>query len=334
MYLRRWWWALLGILLLVWGLSGCQPETKPSEQTLAPAGPGSCAECHADTTIIAARRLQVAASAHADAANLRRNSAACAICHTSQGFTIHLAKGTTDIGKDIEDPAPIGCQTCHKIHTHYTAEDYGLRVEGPLKIELTGDVVDMGRSNLCGQCHQPGWGYPPPVPGGPDVEIGSRFWGPHYGPQAAVVAGVGGYGSFGSTSVHYTFAPEGCVTCHMARPYGTEAGGHTMGMRYTEAGHSMPNVSGCNKCHAGIESFNQNNIQADVTALLEELRSLLLEAGLLDSNNQAVPGTYSADEAGALWNYLLITHDGSLGVHNPAFTREMLNRAIAALEKK
>jgi cytochrome c553 len=35
----------------------------------------------------------------------------------------------------------------------------------------------------------------------------------------------------------------------------------------------------------------------------------------------------------ALWNYLLITNDGSKGVHNPRFTRNVLNTTINAMSK-
>ena len=35
----------------------------------------------------------------------------------------------------------------------------------------------------------------------------------------------------------------------------------------------------------------------------------------------------------ALWNYLLFEYDGSKGIHNPTFTRNVLNTTIKTISK-
>ncbi len=46
-----------------------------------------------------------------------------------------------------------------------------------------------------------------------------------------------------------------------------------------------------------------------------------------------VVGLYPAAQASALWNYILIEiEDGSLGAHNPPYTKALLNASIAAVQ--
>jgi hypothetical protein len=46
-----------------------------------------------------------------------------------------------------------------------------------------------------------------------------------------------------------------------------------------------------------------------------------------------IVGKYPEAEAAALWNYILIAiEDGSHGVHNPAYTKALLQASIDALK--
>jgi hypothetical protein len=46
-----------------------------------------------------------------------------------------------------------------------------------------------------------------------------------------------------------------------------------------------------------------------------------------------VVGTYPAAQAEALWNYIFISvEDGSLGVHNMPYTKDLLEASIEALQ--
>ncbi|MBD3182757.1 hypothetical protein GF312_10725 [Candidatus Poribacteria bacterium] len=182
-------------------------------------------------------------------------------------------------------------------------------------------------------CHQPRVREPVLTVGGDDVEITSRRWGPHHSTQAAILAGTGGYEVPGSVPyvkqfVHKTLIDDSCVTCHMATAFGDKIGGHTMKMAHDS---DTVNVSGCVFCHADIETFDLNGTQTEIAGLLDELKALLIANNLIDNSGLAVPGIRSSDETGSLFNYLLILEDGSLGVHNPRYSRAILQNSIEAL---
>lgn len=299
--------------------------------TAGPVGTDTCSQCHNDTDVIKARQVQVAASVHATGGNFERNSADCAICHTSQGFAERVEIGSIDIS-DVKDPTAINCRTCHDIHTTYTEDDFGLSTNAPVTLELTGDTFDGGAGNLCASCHQPRWSYSVPEEGGGDYEITSGYWGPHYGTQSATLLGVAGYGKSTGESIHYKAVDDTCATCHMGDAYGAQAGGHTFKMSYEYHGSDVDNVAGCTSCHSEIEDFDRNGLQTDVQALKDELKAALLADGIMDDTEHAVPGTYVANRAGALWNYLIVKYDHSTGVHNPAYIKTLLRTGIEALQ--
>ncbi len=329
------WVAIVGLVAIVAvALAGCAGAEGPQ----GPPGDVAditCAECHNDTTLVLARQVQNANSLHMTGGHSYYGSRAdCSICHTSEGFTQRLAIGSVDIGEDtiIENASPINCRTCHEIHETYTAADFALRVDGPVTLELSGDTIDLGAGNVCASCHQPRWSYDIPEVGGGDYEITSSHFGPHYGPQSAIVVGVAGYGAFTGTSVHDKYVEDGCPVCHMPDAYGAYAGGHTMKIAYERSGREREYLVGCETCHSDIESLDRNDVQTEVQALVDELAELLIAAGIMDEDGDAVVGTYSSAQAGALWNYFMVTDDRSDGVHNPQYTKFLLQTAIAALE--
>ena len=66
--------------------------------------------------------------------------------------------------------------------------------------------------------------------------------------------------------------------------------------------------------------------------MLEELAALLEFKGLL-ADDESVVGEYPEAEAAALWNYIYIKHeDKSMGVHNPSYTKALLESSIAAVQ--
>ncbi len=85
-------------------------------------------------------------------------------------------------------------------------------------------------------------------------------------------------------------------------------------------------------CHADAENFVINGLQTEVDALIAEVTELL-EAKGLQHDGHPVVGFYPEAEAGALWNYIMIqVEDGSKGVHNPAYTKALLEASIEALQ--
>jgi hypothetical protein len=109
----------------------------------------------------------------------------------------------------------------------------------------------------------------------------------------------------------------------MGEADGKEAGGHTW----------VPNVANCVTCHAGASDFDINGVQTEIQGMLDELKVLLVDQGMMTANdNSPVPGTYDSVKAAALYNFLYIDQDRSVGVHNPGYTKEVLQAAIDALQ--
>jgi hypothetical protein len=248
----------------------------------------------------------------------------------------------------IDNPTPINCRGCHRIHETGTAADIVLRTEAPVTLDLTMDQVDFGKGNLCANCHQPRTSYAIPVVGGPDYEVTSEHWGPHLGAQSAVYAGVAGYEVAGSKSYPSSNFHSGasevadaCVTCHMGGPWSNQAGGHTWNMWYSHDGEELPLVDTCAEanCHdteaIAWADFDHDGLQTDIETLLGQLQALLVTAGALDNTDPDHPGpieaTFSADVAGAMWNFFLIGNDHSHGVHNPRYAEALLTNSVEAL---
>lgn len=319
--------AVLSVATLMIACQGAPGETGPAGPTgpAAPAGsagpagpPGTavCSECHDDTTLILAKRLQWEQSVHATGgAYVRGTSASCAGCHSGEGFVARIAAGIdpTEVKEGVTNPTPPNCRTCHKIHTTYTEADFALRTEVPVTLYVSGKTFDMGEGNLCVNCHQPRSQYVEVGMG--DIEVTSTHWGPHHGPQSTVFLGLGGYGVDGSPSMHYNLVTEGCPVCHMVNDR-----------------HEMePNVAACQSCHGEVEDFDIDGLQTEVEALFEELGELLEAEGVLHDGHPVV-GTYPEALAGALWNYLVVYEDSSLGVHNPEFVKAILEKGIELLK--
>ena len=187
----------------------------------------------------------------------------------------------------------------------------------------------IGKGNLRVNCHQFREVLPLPVIGGGDVSITSSRWGPHHGPQGNNVWGVGGYLVAGSKSYPAAgsagHVEAGCNTCHMAnQPYGaTASGGHTFNM--TDGPDGSENIDACVSCHSTLEDFDYNGVQTMVDELVAALEVIFIEkgwikeAGGLWTASSSKPLVVTADEAGAMLNYKIITEDRSRGIHNPAY---------------
>lgn len=322
---------LMGVILLViavWsGFSGCDGPQGPEgpRGLLGPAGPqgdqginpsDQCGTCHNVSTTILAKQKQYQQSQHfLGTAYPRASSATCAPCHSNEGFRQKIA-GETVTGQT--DPTPVNCRTCHNIHTGYTAADFALSTEAP--VLLTGvmpttEVVDIGKGNLCANCHQTRPSSNGLSVGGPNVNITSTHWGPHYGTQSNILSGNSGFEIAGSlsytNSAHTTAADDGCVTCH------------------TMSHDLKPTVNSCKVCHSTAANFDINGVQTEIEALADTLHNKLMAAGLADEEGHAVvKSDVTSAQAGALMNYLLIHSDGSHGVHNKNYTKALLQNSI------
>ncbi len=299
------------------------------------AGTAGCITCHDMSTDLVARVDQWANSVHYTGGTFERNGQGCNECHTHEGFREFVATGA--VAAAPSNPSAIGCRTCHNIHTSYERSDFSLAVTGPVDFRadfMAGKTYNKGNSNLCVSCHQPRNATLPTVGGGDFTVTSSRF-GPHHGPQGALLSGYGGYEVPGSlpyaNTAHTTMISDGCITCHMQEAFGRQSGGHTMKMEYEYHEAITLNVAGCQACHSGTKDFDVNGAVTEIEALGAQLEGMLVADGLLTASGSAVAGTYSANKAGALWNYrMLFIEDRSNGVHNPKYAKALLQNSIDA----
>lgn len=180
-------------------------------------GSTRCESCHDVSTTITSIQNQWANSTHKLGGNYERNGTSCANCHTHEGFVEFIETG--GVAAAPSNPSMVQCRTCHNIHKDYAPSDYGFRTTAAVTM-WNGDMYDKGKSNLCANCHQPRPINPWPEVDGADVEITSFRYGPHHGPQGALLSGQGGFEIPGSltypgATAHYNMIADGCITCHM-----------------------------------------------------------------------------------------------------------------------
>ena len=342
------------------GLTGAQGETGATgtageDGINGTDGTAGCFACHdgGESQGMFAKTMQWEASTHANGGHYTYNVRDCGTCHTSQGFRANI-EGTYD--SNVEEPNPINCYTCHNIHDTYTGADLGFTTSTAVTLIQGSKVFDMGDANLCANCHQGRTETAElAVLGGPDVVITSSRYGSHYAPHANVLIGSGfaefsGDASYGTNHEHgdgNANMTDGCVTCHMFPATGIEGGGHTMRVREYDAGEYVWDNDdyeegdeygdimdgGCVACHADQDMDDYvDPLQAEVKLLLAELQVLLDASGIRAAGDRSVSGTYSPIVVGAFMNYYLLTKDHSYGVHNPIYTKAILNNSIDALE--
>jgi hypothetical protein len=296
---------------------------------VGPAGPAlttadlSCTECHNDTTDLTGKVVSWEESVHGSgtATAYAGGRKGCAGCHSGVGFSDRIAAGVTNMDKfttTYANPSRPDCRACHQIHTTYTAADWALETVAPVAFYAAADTTkatfDGGLGNLCANCHQPRTVFTPATDG--KVEITSKRYGPHHGPQSELLLGTGGAGLEGSPSAHYSLVENTCVACHMG-----EGNSHSFD----------PQLATCVACHADAKNFDINGAQAELEAKMADLQAKLLAAGMLDKDGYAVPGIYTEAQANAIWNYRFIAlEDKSSGVHNAAYANALIDAALLA----
>ncbi|MEZ5197437.1 MAG: hypothetical protein R2764_13890 [Bacteroidales bacterium] len=216
--------------------------------------------------------------------------------------------------------------------------DLAFTTTDPVLLRNTGGTThDFGSANLCANCHQGRTVDPFPVEGGADIVVSNSRYGVHHGPQANALAAMGLFepgSGYSQNHPHNTGIANGCVDCHMAEPFGAQAGGHTMNIAYEYHGATEVLLSGCMDCHTDEDALIENTeeLQAEVQALLDELKLLLDAAGITaEGSDSSIIGTYPAEVAGACLNYKALVEDRSLGVHNPTYIKKVLENSIAAM---
>jgi hypothetical protein len=304
----------------------------------------SCLECHSDGSGPNQGILsQFEYSVHGSGNNTNRNRlsntrySSCERCHTSEGF-IAEASG---IPADGDHFTSFDCFTCHEPHSN---GDFRVRILEPVILE-NGAIYDRQNSNTCATCHRSRRDVNEYVYDG--VEL-SGHWGPHHSNQADMLIGENAYEYVGYTnyggSWHESGVIKGCPSCHMSASAHESIGGHSWNMKNEERG--FENITGCNVegCHSAdpVSSVDRENvadfngdgtiegIQTELHHLLDSLGNLLESAGLVDSDHHPVEDRVvsTADSAGALYNFLFVEEDRSVGVHNTDYAVALLKSSI------
>lgn len=319
-----------------------------------------CATCHnpdIDTTYYVAGRVkQWEESKHGGGSAWEENRAMCAECHTTEAYQLKQAGKTVT---DIYNPTPPGCFTCHSPHSK---GDFSLRTTAPQTlipsiVGVANTTFDLGKGNVCASCHRPRTISPLPDPNKTaatdSLVISNNRWYTHYGVQGQMLVGAGAFqfkdvAAYGTTTAHTSgiIKTDGCITCHMAdyspaNAYGGKIGGHTMNIAFTPEGSttSVEMLNGCKNCHSSITKLDYNGKQTTFEANMDTLKSMLVAKGWIDTNNNilatsAKPIVFKpATRSGAFFNYMVLLHDGSNGVHNPAYMNDMVRASIAEMRK-
>lgn len=280
---------------------------------------------------------------------------------------LNYKKGSTaaEIGYGGSAPlAIIGCTTCHDAFVNdphltggnYTKGEFKLRVptgpndqayieKSPTAGTFTGTAAGKwGSSNACIYCHKSRKDVTNYITGG--VTLTSAYWGPHDGPHSDVFTGLGGYHFGANTYGNSTHQQSGgCGTCHM--PKVAQNGNYP--------DHSFrPQISTCTSagCHVGAKSFDVAGGQGVIKAALASLQAALnTNLGALTRSSAAPyaalttelgdgqynldrsrPGAaLTKDQAGALYNYLLLARASAWGVHNPIYTKQLIYDSYLAV---
>jgi hypothetical protein len=122
--------------------------------------------------------------------------------------------------------------------------------------------------------------------------------------------------------------------------------------------HSFqPQLTACKTCHATATSFDVNGFESQIKGAMTEIETWMNQQGLLtrasaapytpltpaqlgDGNwslDQPVPGApleaglLTGDQAGALYNYIVVARGGAYGVHNPKYIAQLLYDSYFAL---
>jgi hypothetical protein len=319
---------------------------------------GMCGRCH-DEPWRHYRNEQWKHSPHsfdpkesAHGAGARGATSSCVPCHSGAGFIESVETAIYPVKGDLYDksgPGNVSCAACHDPHSAElrTTED----------VELgNGAVVSAGGSGkLCMNCHKSRRDAETYA-----VEYHSHF-GPHYGPQADMLAGDNvvtfGAGAYPSGQAHLN-AGGACVTCHMAptpgagvapdpndpAQYGRDrVGDHTFHMYWEgdTTGVELDHTAGCTGCHGEKDSFGDFMADIDydgdgtVEAVQEEAQGMMdliaLKLPPIGVTDVEVDTNYSTVQFQAAYNLFFVQQDGSKGIHNWIFTRNLLNRTYLSV---
>jgi hypothetical protein len=315
---------------------------------------GVCGQCHAEFP----NHVKTAEwdnSAHAVTTRIPSGAGqeACVGCHTANGFIGKMSGIATQPGYfGVATPTvdttynAINCQTCHEPHGQTTPSTnlHLVRTTAAVKLENGFVVNTAGMGTLCMNCHQSRQNAETYVATTP----GSEYFGPHEGPQADMLMGTNAitYGQDIPSSAHGDAVADTCVTCHMQTVASTDpslgqVGGHTFKVSWpgnaTTKGEEL--VAACQTCHGpdfttiNAPSFDYDGdgviegVQTEVQHMLNKLALMLPPVGQAKTS-LTIDSTWTQPQLKAAYNWLFVTNDGSLGVHNTWYAVGLLQASI------
>jgi hypothetical protein len=242
-----------------------------------------------------------------------------------------------------------GCVTCHDPHrnTDYlTKEGKQALLRRPIESTDTTDIAPgtppkqhTTFNHICASCHN-GRGADPSDSA---LQTGTARPNMHDSNQFNMLMGIGGVEGTGPVvrNMAHATAPGQCTHCHMAE------GRHTMTVSYEK---------GCAPCHTPADAYRAQALRAKVEIDLYALRVRMENwARQQDFNGDGQPdndpdlwnywalvptekqslsrtiqGRIPIQVKRARHNYYFVLRDASFGIHNPPYTRHLIN--IANLE--
>ncbi len=269
----------------------------------------------------------------------------CGQCHSGD-FFFRAILNTETVADDLlegverEDQHAVTCAICHDPHaqtgnapTPEDGRDFQLRypeVASPTPANDIAAATNPARFNLCGQCHHSR---------GRTWQTTSRA--PHHSVQGNMYVGEMPLPEDGEVLVNsrvsiHSFATEQCATCHMYRQdfmdeLAPAISGHTF-----EVNENSCATAGCHPSMAQAAAA-ETTLTTEVQARLDDIATRLgdpatweyIAGGGPDSDGQAMLDD-RIKQVRFLYHYIL--SDASLGIHNPAYTRDILEKAEDLLD--
>lgn len=261
----------------------------------------------------------------------------CDLCHVAERFILNNDPGLA--GFDTGDAVHfIGCQACHDPHVGAEGSGYEYQMRTEAAVEPAYDVGDPEARTMegyrtgqtCAQCHH---ARPDNAELAGQIADGASSFGPHWGPQMDLYVGNGCYEIEGydykRTHIHQ-YAPSGCVNCHMNLEADFHGGDQEQASHRFDAQVGACNASGC---HGPIPDFDYHDIQTEIAGFMELLAEALGYAGVEafldgDTGFDSQAAGVEVWEREAAYALVFVAYDGSVGIHNPDYARDLLRNAI------
>ncbi|MHC4094242.1 MAG: hypothetical protein ACYSVY_28875 [Planctomycetota bacterium] len=93
---------------------------------------------------------------------------------------------------------------------------------------------------------------------------------------------------------------------------------------------AQPDPGNCVDCHGTLPDFDYNGVQTEITGQMDTLAQALGYTDLADflANWDSQDPSVLVWQREAAYALVFVNNDGSLGVHNPKYTRDLLQNAI------